>query len=273
MGLPASWHCVGASVLGTSHRQTGKPCQDYCSWQFATLGEEAVAIIALADGAGSAARSEEGSRLVVETLLHEASRYEGSPKQITDDDAAEWLHNVRRTIEAHAIEEGCAVDAFHATALLAVLGEMRSVFVQVGDGGWVVEDKEGFRAATWPQTGEYANVTVFVTSDDALAKMQFVVIDEEITAVAGFTDGVQSMCLDLAARNPHAPFFDRVFAPLHTCKDASDLHAPLIVLLDSAVVNQRTDDDKTLVLACRNPGGSPVSEPEVPPPSADATMG
>ena len=273
MDVSAQWRCVGASVPGTSHRRTGKPCQDHCSWQFAELGEETVAIIALADGAGSAARSEEGSRLVVETLLREASRYEGSLKQISDDDAAEWLHNVRRIIETYAIEQDCSIDAFHATALLAILGKTCSVFVQVGDGGWVVEDGEGFHAATWPQTGEYANVTIFVTSDDALKEMQFKMFNGHVKAVAGFTDGVQGLCLDLAGRNPHARFFDRVFAPLRTCEDATELHAPLIALLESTLVNERTDDDKTLVLACRNIDVPTVSESKVLPPSADAAIG
>ena len=275
MDLSAAWHCVGASVRGTSHQQTAKPCQDYCSWRFAKLGDEEVVLIALADGAGSADRSEEGSRLVVETLLYEVSRYDGPSGQITASDAVLWLQKVRATIQAYADEQNCGVEAFHATALLAVLGGTRSVFVQVGDGGWVVEDDNGFQAVTWPQTGEYANVTVFVTSNHALEQMQFRVIDGPMRAVAGFTDGVQGLCLDLAAHQPHLPFFSRVFAPLRTCDDATELHAPLISLLDSALVNDRTDDDKTLVLACRKPAGITVSEFNDPSPlaNADAAVG
>ena len=245
------WNCVGASVRGTSHQQTGKPCQDHCAWQAGELGGERVLLISIADGAGSAARSEAGSRLVVETLLHEASHHDGPLAGINAGDAARWLMRTRMRIEAAALEHGCGPEAFAATALLAILGEDRAMFMQLGDGGWVLEDLAGFRAATWPQTGEYANVTVFVTSAGAQEQVQFFTVEAPLRAVAGFTDGVQALCLDLAARRPHGPFFTRVLAPLRACEDATELNAPLLALLDSALFNERTDDDKTLVLACR----------------------
>ena len=152
--------------------------------------------------------------MVVETLLHEVSRHDSLAEQITAEDATGWLQRVRSAIQDYADAQECGVEAFHATALLAILGANRSVFVQVGDGGWVVEDAGGFHAATWPQTGEYANVTIFVTSSNALDQAQFRVVEGPARAVAGFTDGVQGLCLDLAARCPHSPFFSRVFTSL-----------------------------------------------------------
>jgi hypothetical protein len=257
------WNCVGVSVRGTSHEQTGKPCQDYCGWQSGELAGERVLLIAIADGAGSAARSQEGSQIVVETLLFHASRYTGTLANLCRDDAIGWLKIAQERVQAVAADSSSTPGAFAATALLAIMGENSAVFVQIGDGAWVAENAAGLTAATWPQTGEYANVTIFVTSADALDKAQFVVVDGQLRAVAGFTDGVQTLCLDLAARQPHGPFFTRILAPLRDCDDPMELNAPLIGLLNSPLFNDRTDDDKTLVLACRrdvteSPGGTAV---------------
>ena len=214
------------------------------------LGEERVLLVGIADGAGSAARSEEGSRLVVETVLLEAGRHSGPLTEIDREHAERWLEAARHRLERQVEEQGGELGDYASTVLLAILGEERSVFVQLGDGGWVVEADRGHEAATWPTTGEYANQTIFLTSPAGIEQMQFVTFDQPLRSVAGFTDGVQSLCLDLTARCPHGPFFDRMLAPLRSCDDETSLRAPLEDLLGSTLFNSRTDDDKTLVVAC-----------------------
>jgi hypothetical protein len=55
----------------------------------------------------------------------------------------------------------------------------------------------------------------------------------------------------MAARTPHTRFFDAMFKQLATAEAAEELIAPLRAFLDSPSVNQRTDDDKSLILAWR----------------------
>lgn len=56
------WRIHGLSVEGYRHRRQGLPCQDAC----AAIATSSVAVLAVADGAGSRPRSEEGARLAVQ---------------------------------------------------------------------------------------------------------------------------------------------------------------------------------------------------------------
>jgi hypothetical protein len=59
------------------------------------------------------------------------------------------------------------------------------------------------------------------------------------------------LALSYASKSAHQPFFARMFAALRKVGDREDLVVPLRQFLDSPAVNDRTDDDKTLVLATR----------------------
>jgi hypothetical protein len=66
-----------------------------------------------------------------------------------------------------------------------------------------------------------------------------------------FTDGLQRLLLHYETQTPHIPFFEPVFAQLENAECCARLNEELRSFLDSRAVNQRTDDDKTLVLAAR----------------------
>ena len=157
--------------------------------------------------------------------------------------ALDHLHEVAKREETGLSELAC-------TLLLAISGKAGAVFAQIGDGAWVVERDGSLVAATWPQTGEFANITTFLTSKGALDTMQFARLEGNISALAGFTDGLQGIALNFAERQPHTPFFAPMFDSVRGCNDATDLIAPLRGFLASEAVTGRTDDDKTLVLAC-----------------------
>jgi hypothetical protein len=72
--------------------------------------------------------------------------------------------------------------------------------------------------------------------------------------VSVFSDGLERLALDLAAKQPFAPFFDSIISPVAGSaligKDI-DLSSKLDSFLGSDGINRRSDDDKTLVLAVR----------------------
>ncbi|MEQ1853769.1 MAG: PP2C family serine/threonine-protein phosphatase [Chthoniobacteraceae bacterium] len=256
------WKVVEACVRGTSHIATGKPCQDAIEMRRIESPDGPGLVIAIADGAGSAKYSDVGSRTIVQFLSAAAEARASDFKTLKREDVLAWFEGARRHLEeCVSAETGCNPEGLASTALVAIVWREGGIFAQVGDGAWVVQTPEGLAHATWPYTGEYANQTKFVTSGDAAGHLAFESRTGPLLAVAGFTDGIQSLALNFAARKVHQPFFQRLLEPLRGSADAESLSANMAVFLDSPPVNQRTDDDKTLVLACWQEPASPPNEP------------
>jgi hypothetical protein len=245
------WRAVGTSVVGASHQKLQIPCQDSCDYRSCILGSERVLIIGIADGAGSAKASDIGSQEIVAHLLREISNCGLGLIEVQEQVVGDWLQSAREHLSNVAAEKGIAVNDLACTVLFAILGDSRAVFGQVGDGAWIIRANGNYTPATWPSRGEYANQTTFITSTNWREVMQFKTVREPLSAIAGFSDGLQDVALHFASRSVHAPFFDSKFEALETIDDDTSLRAPLIEFLSSAALGERTDDDKTLVLACR----------------------
>ena len=243
------WKHVAQSVVGSGHLDHGLPCQDACSVKEGPLGSDL--IFAVSDGAGSASHSEAAAKLSVELLMEEISSARGGP----EDDTLTWIRDVYRKIRLRLAQEAekCAVAEreFSCTLLGGYLSERMSWVCQVGDGAIVVSDAIGYVPITWPSSGEYANLTTFVTSPDWEDVFQFKSLPSLPRAVAAFTDGLQDLILLNADRTVHGGFFDPLFGRLREAQDAATLAEPLAHFLSSRAILERTDDDKTLVLICR----------------------
>jgi hypothetical protein len=105
---------------------------------------------------------------------------------------------------------------------------------------------------SWPLHGEYASSTYFVT-DDPEPNLQFWEAEGEFTDVAVFSDGLERLALDFQTKTAFAPFFDPMFAPLANLEAGRNraLSKGLRKFLDSKQVIERTDDDKSLLMARR----------------------
>jgi protein phosphatase 2C-like protein len=257
------WRLLQQSLEGTSHRRSATPCQDSCEGTATCPGQESFLVVACSDGAGSAGLSQEGSALACRRFVQvacEALEREG-PEAVRDPERIrDWYRQVRRALEEEAARREVPLRELSCTLLTAVVGEHAAVFAQVGDGAIVVREGEGYVPIFWPQVGEYANATWFVTSADLEQVLQ-VASREPVDEVALFTDGLQMLALHFASRSVHRPFFEPLFAALRGAANPEDLVVPLRSFLDSPAVNERTDDDKTLVLAVRV-GAGRASSPE-----------
>jgi hypothetical protein len=116
-----------------------------------------------------------------------------------------------------------------------------------------------FRSAYvfWPQHGEYANSTNFVTSPVAESALQFEIAPRQIAEIAIFSDGLENLLLHHASKTVHEPFFRKILSPLRSTSkkwDEGAASADLSQFLMSPMICNRTDDDKSLVLAVRNLG-------------------
>lgn len=265
-----SWRVLFASVAGTSHVKLTLPCQDASTSEVVLRPTgERVLVALVSDGAGSAARADEGARLACELTLQwvrELLASGGSVGEITREQAATWILQLQSEIGARAEAEGLKPRDFACTLVAAVVGADQAAFFQIGDGAIVVstpEEGDEYGWVFWPESGEYENVTFFVTEPHATERLQHDLIRRPIDEVSLFSDGLQRLLLHYQTRTAHAPFFRSMLGTVRNAEQAalSTLREGLSAYLQSPAVNERTDDDKTLILATRrNPESSNTFE-------------
>jgi serine/threonine protein phosphatase PrpC len=245
-----SWRVVGASARGISHQKDDVPCQD--AHGYAVVSNRAV-IVVVADGAGSADRSDKGAQLAAKGALFLLKRI--LEKGVPQDESVWgkmllWVFDrVRRRIIKLSEEENAPLRAFHTTLACAVASEKWLATAQVGDNVVVAQTHEGrFFAASQPQRGEYANETFFLTMENGLQYVQTRVYFVPICAVAVMSDGLSRLAM---AQNKEAyvPFFQPILDFVNQSNDISKAREQLKAFLESDRVCARTDDDKTLVVA------------------------
>ena len=252
-----AWKVSGASVTGTSHRRSGLPCQDSSSYRV-TGG---VLIAAVADGAGSATMSDIGSALAADVSVRTAERllqefHDHSPHPLHETCLKRVVtgavQEARRELHEESKRLGVDVRQLATTLLLAIHTGSLLAAAQIGDGAMVVSKGPGaYATIITPQRGEYANQTNFLTSSDAIAKLDVRTarVGDNTHRLAMFTDGLQNIVLNSADDSPHAPFFDPVFAWMRSQPDADGADRKLAAFLESPRVTNRADDDLTLLLA------------------------
>lgn len=223
------------------------------------------------DGAGSASRSLEGASLAVDWFLRDfgdastSLGLDGITKEFVED----WLSRVRAEIRDRAEAADLSSREFACTILGAVVGHDRAAFFQIGDGAIVVSNRaepDDYGWIFWPQHGEFANQTNFITQENALEALEFELEERCIDEIAIFTDGIERLVLDLQEKTAHAPFFRPLFRWLVQIEPAVvslGIPASEVVsrYLGSKQINDRTDDDKTLILASRR--AAPITQDSV----------
>lgn len=248
------WRVAGASVPGSSHRRTGQGCQDACRWQEVADG---VLVVAVADGAGSAACADIGSAVAVQAAVEEtAGRLHGALPG-TGEGWGALLRTVFQTARLTVFEEAAKLEVppsgLATTLLVAVVTSEGVAAGQVGDGAVIARLADGALCpVTRPPDQEYLNETTFLTSDSFIERTQFMVLSAAVTGLALLTDGLQMLALQMPQGAPHAAFFAPLLQLLTTAAEPMRCAAQLDGFLRSPRVAQRADDDLTLVLAVRD---------------------
>jgi hypothetical protein len=251
------WRVVQARATGTSHVQSDTPCQDRQAVRIVLSTDGATSLISvIADGAGSASRSDEGAQLVCDALLElvtAALERSSNLDELDDTIIRSWFAQVRERLRLTCCQGDLEITDLSSTALLAIAGAQQTLCAQIGDGAIVLRanDDSPFEVAIWPQNGQYVNETTFVTDPYAVESVELHRADR-VDDVILFSDGLERVALDWATKKP----FPRFFAPLtRFVRDATEpgeqLDAQLQSFIASPAINERTDDDKSLIVACR----------------------
>jgi hypothetical protein len=253
-GRTSVWRYVCQSVVGQRHRLDQTECQDHGSAAYFGNDSDGALVACVADGAGAAPHSRLGAQLAIQATMNQASDFvarHGTFARLRPADLAEWCAFARRSIADVAESSQQPLRDFAATLSTAVIGSSHAAFFQIGDGAIVVRRRGAMGVVFWPQSGEYANDTNFVTSPDFKRHLQIRIVSGEFSDAALLTDGIERLALQFESLTPHLPFFEPLFAGVRAASSSASLTADLKKFLESRSVAARSDDDKTLLLACR----------------------
>lgn len=252
------WRYAAGQATGSAHEKLGKPCQD--RFACTTVDANATLIAVVADGAGTAEQAHIGAEIAVTTVSSIAQLAARAGRRDFPDVLREGATLARQRLLEAAADRQLAPRDLACTLLAVIVAPMGAAALQIGDGVIVVADKPlSWRWVFWPQKGEYANTTYFLSDERALERAEVQALNDDVLDVALMSDGLEQLAVQFASRKAHDPFFRSVLAPLHA--EAGDgesarLSQGLATMLASPPVRQRTDDDASLVIATRRERGS-----------------
>lgn len=277
-GSPISVYC--ASVRGQSHIKSGKPCQDRCCYEVFECGNANAAVIAVADGLGSASHSDIGADIAVHAAVAEIKRYLTTDfedgltlAEITPDETVltDAISAAADAIEKYAEDAANGVRKKDLACTLALLYYFKgkTAAAQVGDGAIVGCFSDGRTGVVVkPVDSEYINEVTPITAPDWRSRMNVaagITAPEGLVSAAVFTDG----CIGAVTvkKDGDIEAFEGFFAPLfryfesYAETDAGaetgtgaevevGENADIAQLLSSEKMCSVSDDDKTLAVIC-----------------------
>ncbi len=248
------WCYAAASVIGLSHTRAGTRLQDakHCFVDSPASGHP-VLFALVSDGAGSAEFGGQGASIICRTFATEARNALRSASELPDDETIwTWLDIARDRIQLAAKKRELTARDFAATLVLVMSSPTQVVTAHIGDGAIVARtaDNADWIVLSKPHHGEYASTTYFATDDSPCLRIGR--YPNQFNAIAAFSDGIENLVLDSVTGAASAAFFTPMAKPLDvsnaTGRDQS-LSQSLAAFLASDRVNERTDDDKTLIVA------------------------
>jgi len=185
-------------LRGRSHLKSETPCQD--ATYYDSNGE--VQVIALADGAGSARFSGYGAQTVTQKAckylianFHNMLDCDNGAKVKTDliNYLLSVLEERKEKVQKKPEHFDCTLKDLASTFLMVAVSEKEFILAHIGDGviGYVKNGE--LKVASAPDNDEFANVTTFVTSGNALGSMRL--IKGKLQGISGFilmSDGTEN---------------------------------------------------------------------------------
>lgn len=243
------WRWAAASAIGSYHIQSGEKLQDAYAVRLFD-GNRMFAVVS--DGAGSARFGKYGAWITCRHFEQCFRRWcKNSDESPGDSVLYEWVDEIRDRISTVAEGRSIAPRQFAATVAVLFASSSETIALQIGDCGIVARSGSEWEVICWPEDGEYAATTYFIT-DDPQPRLNVVRETGRHTAFALFSDGVNDLGLSHRERTVHSRFFEPMMAPVDAAYDCGrlvNLSERLKEYLASSAVCERTHDDKTLVLA------------------------
>jgi serine/threonine protein phosphatase PrpC len=256
------WRVAVATAAGASHSRDNTPNQDAVAHRLVEVGHGQVVVVAVADGAGSAPRSDEGSQIAVEaavaTIVDSINK---RPAAVFGERQAESLardaiKQAKIEVERYGRRHNVPARELASTLIVAFASDELVTAAQVGDGAVIAFDSRAGAAITLcaAHTGEYANETTFITSRTRPHKIADVghASGYDYDALALITDGLQNLALKMPEREAFMGFWNPMLNDLAQSADTEAVSERLHSFISSGRVQSRTSDDVTIAITTRS---------------------
>lgn len=234
-------------MIGPLHLQRKLPCQDACSYR--TLS--GATLIAVADGLGSAAQSETGSKLAVAAAIQALETMLSTNAAMEREELVrEAARTARRALEG---QQNSRLNDLACTLILALFETKQLTVAHVGDGAVVADFNGALQMVSGPGDSEFTNEVIPLTSSTWERELR-ITSAGMAESIAVFTDGCQRAAFRKteAGLVPFDGFFRPIFSFAREITDAAAGLDEIQELLASNKMCHNSDDDKTLVIAVRN---------------------
>ncbi len=260
------WRVATATAAGASHLRDNIPNQDAVAHRVIDIGLGAVAVIAVADGAGSATRSDEGSRVAANTavasVVEEINRRPAAAfaESMAASTVREAIKRAKIEVERYGRRHNVPARELASTLIVAFASDSLMTAAQVGDGAVIAFNIGGGDAITLcaAHTGEYANETTFITSRSKPHEIASVghASGHDYDSLALITDGLQNLALKMPEREAFLGFWNPILNDLAQTDEPEAVPGRLHAFISGERVQSRTTDDVTIAIAVRNRGSA-----------------
>lgn len=255
------WRIATATAPGSSHLKDALPNQDAVACRLVEVGIGEIVVAAVADGAGSASRSDEGSRTAVDaavaTIVDGINRQPAAAfgERLAESLARDAVKQARIAVERYGLRHNVPVRELASTLIVAFASDDLVTAAQVGDGAVIAFNISGGEARTLcdAHTGEYANETTFITSrsqPDSIADVGHAA-GYDYDALALITDGLQNLALKMPEREAFLGFWNPMLNDLVHTDEPEAVPERLHAFISGERVQSRTTDDVTIAIAAR----------------------
>ncbi|WP_052352858.1 PP2C family serine/threonine-protein phosphatase [Neobacillus dielmonensis] len=238
------WKIAHAQTAGRSHIKNNTPCQDFTL----TMQQDGTTILLLADGAGFSPTSHIGAEAVVRktaSLLHETFDfyYLNLDETEVKKQLIETLWKEFETLEGYDGD----VKQYASTLLFAAIKGDQFLAGHLGDGVIGIEAEGELKVLSFPENGQFANTTYFVTTEESWEHLRlYKGTTENITGFVLMSDGSAESLFNKREKRL-APAIKKMLEWLreHPNQKIQDV---LSANLDS-VIKEQTHDDCSLSIA------------------------
>lgn len=256
------WRVATATAPGSLHLRERLPNQDAVAYRIVEFGMGEVMIAAVADGAGSASRSDEGSRTAVDAAV--TTIVEGISQQPwvasfihpAESLARDAIMRAKSEVEHYGRQHGIPFRDLASTLIVAFACNSLITAAQVGDGAVIAFNIDSGAAMTLCEahSGEYANETTFITSCSKPHEIAYVghASGYDYSALALITDGLQNLALKMPEREAFMGFWKLMLNDLAHTDEPEVVPGRLHAFISGERVRSRTSDDVTVAIAARS---------------------